>query len=329
MEENISLSELYENLLSKKTTPEEASDIMKSSYVQSLIRVYINKDKVNSLVPYFEEDLQNIYMIINIAQFIYNNSGYDTGISDNDYDILYAIMLENSGRDVVSVPIVPKSGNIAHHKYPALRGTLLKTYYLTNDEVRTNPSRKYLDEWKNTMETLIYNKTGEHINLDNEEVYIFPKFDGVSCVFEMTKDGIMERALTRGYTKMNEAEDISHVFAHMPKRRYKEFNSDYGLKTEIMMKISEFDKFNITYGTNYKDTRSIVSAILNSNEYDREKSEFLEIVPLRVGTEEGLQEIASEAFEKYPYLRCKLRDRERIRKFAYENAYVNGELRCD
>lgn len=327
---DFNLSTLYTNMLLGKTSCEEAYEIMKSKEIRNLINSYINKDKINKLIPYSEEDMQNIYMIINITQFIYNNSGCETGLTDTEYDILYAIMIANGGSDIISVPIVPKSNTLCYHKYPALRGTLTKTFYLTPDEERTNPSRKYLDEWKSSMESKIFTKTGKHIDLDNEEVYVFPKFDGVSGIFEIGEDDSLERALTRGFTETNEAENITHIFKLFKKRKYREYAKvPYGLKTEIMMMEEDLKYYNERYKTDYKNTRSIVSAIINSDEYDVEKSSLLHIVPLRVGTEDGEQELAEDVFKDYPYIRCRLKDREVIRKFALEHRYVHGGLRTD
>ena len=100
------LNEVYENLLKKKITCEDASKIIKSPEIQRSINYLININSRNKLIPYSEEDMQFIYMVINITQFIYNNSGEDTGITDYTYDILYAIMLQNTGKDVVTVPIL-------------------------------------------------------------------------------------------------------------------------------------------------------------------------------------------------------------------------------
>lgn len=328
--DKMSFNEIYKKLLKGDMSCEEASNIMNESWVKSLVNSYINKDKINRLVPYFEEDIQNIFMIINITQFIYNNSGCSTGLSDYDYDILYSIMIDNSETDVISAPIIQNHNPITTHKYPSLRGTLTKVYYLTLDEKRTNPSRKYLDEWKSSMETKIYNNSGRTINLDNEEIYVFPKFDGVSGIFEMSDKNSIERVLTRGYTETNEAEDITHIFQNLKDREYCEFiDKEYGLKTEIMMQEDDLEYYNEKYNTDYKNSRSIVSAIINSDEYDAEKSSLLHIVPLRVSLEDGTQELAKEVFTEYPYIRCRLKDREVIRKFANEHRYIHGGLRCD
>ena len=324
----IELSNVYNKLLSQKISCDDARDIIQSSDVRKFINAMINKDKINTLVPYSEKDLQIIYDIIKITQYIYNNSGTETGLSDSEYDLLYEILLTNDGTDVISAPVISNGNNIRYHKYTSLRGTLAKVYYLTNDEERKNPSRKYLDEWKKSMETKIFNNSGRRINLDNEEIYVFPKFDGVSAIFEMDENGEIEHVLTRGFTETNEAQDISHQFNKYPTRKFKEYKGKYGLKTEVMMSEEDLSYFNSKYKTDYRNTRSIVSAILNSDEYDDEKNRLLHVVPLRVGLENGEQKLATEVFN-YPYIRCRLKDRDVIRDFAMKHKYVNGGLRCD
>ena len=329
MATTVNFNDIYQSLVDGDMSCQEASEIMKSSEVRKLVNAYIHKKQVNSLIPYFADDLQNIQGLINVTQFIYNDSGLDTGLTDSEYDTLYAIMLDNGGSDIISVPIAPDAVNIAHHKYPSLRGTLTKTHYLSLDEERTNPSRRYLDEWIQTMENKIYQTSGKKVSLNDEDIYVFPKFDGVSGIFEMNADGTIDRVLTRGFTERNEAQDITRHFQGFPIREYHEFNGAYGLKTEVMMYESDLVAFNERYHTDYKNTRSIVSGILNSDEFDPEKSRYLHAIPLRVGNEAGDQQLAKEAFKNFPFLRCKLKDREAIRKFALGHRYVHGELRCD
>lgn len=325
----VELNKVYGDLLSNRITSEEASKIIKSHEIQKVINSLINKNSINKLVPFTEEDLQFVYMIINITQFIYNNSGEDTGISDGTYDTLYALMLANGGQDIVSSPIAPSYIGVEYHKYPSLRGTLKKIFYLTLEERRTNPSRKYLDEWKSSMESKYFTITGNHINLDDEEIYVFPKWDGVSGIFEFDESNELVRVLTRGFTETNEAQNITHIFKDWFKRNYQELKGkSYGLKTEVMMKYKDLDYYNEKYHTNYKNTRSIVSAILNSDEYDEEKASLLHVIPLRIGYENGQQELATEAISEYPSIRCKLKNRDVIRNFALEHANVDG-LRCD
>lgn len=325
----IDLVKVYDDLLKGNMECDEASDIIKSPEVQSKINFIINAHSGN-IPMYVEDDMQFVQMVINITQFIYNNSSVDTGISDTVYDDLYSVMLFHGGEDIVSVPNRKAAKNIAYHNFPSLRGTLKKVYYLFQDDKRTNKSRRYLDEWIASMESKIFNSTGKHINLNDEEIYVFPKFDGLSVIFEMSEENKFVRALTRGYTTNNEAQDISHVFQNIPARESQEFRGKkYGIKTEVMVFEKDLEYYNKKYKTDYKNTRSIVAAILNSDDYDPEKSSLLHIVPLRVGLEDGSQELASEAFTNYPYIRCRLKDRERINEFALNHRYVNGGLRCD
>lgn len=328
MKEN--LNEIYDKLITGQIKSEEAVEIIQSSDIRKLISIYINKNSINKLVPYSEQDIQNIMMLVKISQFIYNDIGVDAIVPDSDYDSLYQILLSNGGADITSAPISPNSGPIGYHEYPSLRGTLSKVYYLTKDETRTNPSRKYLDEWKSSMENDIFNKSGKRINLDEEEIYVFPKFDGISVIFEFDENGTMTKALTRGYTATNEAMDITQHFKyrHDINEPMRFSNRPYGIKTEVMMQTKDLDKFNKKYNKDYKNTRSVVAAIINSDEYNEEKSRFLHVVPLRIGNKDT-QELSSRAFMDYPYIRCRLKDREMIRKFALEHRFVNGGLRCD
>lgn len=319
---HVELDEIYDKLLDGSLTCEEASNVMSSSSMKNTINKYIYH-------PNMQEDLQSIIQLVKIAQFIYNNStGLNTGMSDTEYDILYSNMIMYGGADIVSVPTSPKSKRIGYHKYPALRGTLTKVFYLQNNEKRTVPSRRYLDEWKTSMENKILQNTGDHIDLDNAEIYVFPKFDGISCIFEFDEDGKLERALTRGFTQTNEAQDITHIFKYYNFGNMK-LGKKYGLKTEIMVQEKSLEAYNNKYKTDYKNTRSIAAAILNSDDYDIDKIRLLHVVPLRIGFADGSQELSDKVFDNYPYIRCRLADREIIRKFSLDHAYVNGGLRCD
>ena len=325
----MNLNKIYNDLINEKITTKDAVDILTSRDMRQTINALINKDRISPGINYTDQDIQTIFQIINITQFIYNTTGEFTGLTDSEYDKLYEIMVMHGGDDVISAPLPKSTKKIGYHKYPSLRGTLKKVYYLSDDETRTNPSRKYLSEWVASMETKYFDATGKKINLENEYVLVFPKFDGVSAVFELNSDNNIERVLTRGYTELNEAQDITKIFSKMPKRQYKEFRSEYGLKTEIMMNESYLKAYNKKYGTDYKSTRSIVSSIINSDEFDPEKIDLLRVIPLRVGLSNGSQQLASEALEEFPHIKCKLKDVEKIREFALKNAYVNKELRCD
>lgn len=308
-------------------TIKDISFLMKTPMIQQLILTIINKHKKGKEMK--EEEYHTLYNIIYILQSIYNYSGMDTGVEDQTYDILYEI-LESKDVELITTPILKKE--TVFHKYKKLRGTLDKIYALDDEEELSNQSRKRLSDWVKRSEIIYQNNTGEKINLWNEEIYLFPKWDGVSIIFEIDENNEIERALTRGNTELNEAEDKTFIFKHIeskvviPDMKGK----SYGLKTEVMMNEEDLKEYNETYGTNYKSTRSIVSSIINTDHIDG-REQYLEIVKLRVTEivdgEERIEKLASEVFER-PFIRCALRNVDAIRRFSNEHKYVDG-LRCD
>lgn len=290
-----------------------------SGYIQFLVRASINGDRLS------DDDYQNLVILIFILQTIYNYSGVESPVSDYDYDRLYELM-ESYDTEMITTPIV--GGKIVNHKYTSLRGTLKKVYALGDEDVLLNKSRRTLDEWIAECERIYEEKTGQHINLNSQDVYLFPKWDGISITFEFDASGRMCRALTRGNTETNEAQDVTHVFASkvFTIRDTKLIGKEYGLKTEVMVKQQDKDSYNKKYNESYKNTRSIASSIINSDTNDGREN-LLEIVKLRTvtGNESGenLQELSDEVFER-PYLVCPLSDRVAIRKFAEKHKSIGG-----
>lgn len=316
---------LNENI--NKDNIRDCADVVKSKKVQSSIQFLLSKSRNGETI--LKEDVYLAYSLVKLLQSIYNYDSVDTGVSDSDYDRLYEI-ISNNDIEVISTPVL-SNNKVEYHKYRSLRGTLDKIYALDENEALANPSRRTLMDFIKTSENTIYEKTGRIVNLRDEEVYVFPKWDGVSCIFEMENDKL-ERALTRGYTETNEAENITHVFPEIrSKIPSKGIHGTYGLKTEIMCRDEDLEYYNEKYGTNYKNTRSMVSSILNSLEMDR-RVHFLQIKKLRTSRinengEEELQELAAEAFDD-PFIRCKLSETDKIRDFAMHHKHTNG-LRCD
>ena len=306
---------------------------LQSKETQEWISNFLNVHSDNHNLS--EEEIDKLKEIISMAQSIYNYSGNETGISDEIYDILYEKLDQNLPNTLITTSVI--GDKIGYHKFPSLRGTLDKIYYLTEEdgESAVNKSRRGLPEWISTCERKIKQKTGKSINLWNTDVYVFPKWDGVSCIFEF-KDGKLERALTRGFTETNEAQIVTHLFKDWAE---KELNPDsnfygkcdeYAIKTEVMMSEDDLEIYNELYKTNYKNSRSIVSSIMNSDEKDN-RTKYLKLMSLRESVlengEESLQSLTAGAFNQ-PFLRCKLSDTEKIKQFAFANKYVDG-LRCD
>lgn len=316
--------------MNEQTSIEEKKKILQSKETQEWISTFLDEHKGD--VDLSEDEFQKLKEIIELAQAVYNYSGEDTGISDEVYDILYEKLdMLQDGIDM-TVSIVDNKLKVGYHKYPSLRGTLDKIYYLTEEDGKeaANKSRKGLPEWIAASERKIKEVTGKDINLKEEEIYVFPKWDGVSCIFEFDRFGKLQRALTRGFTETNEAQIVTHIFEGRIKGPWDNRDYPYGIKTEIMMTEDDLYRYNETYHTNYKNSRSIVSSIMNSDECD-ERVNYLQVMSLRTSSlingEETLQTLTPGAFDR-PYIRCRLCDTDIIKEFAFSHKYING-LRCD
>lgn len=306
---------------------EFVTEYLKTDEIQELISHLVTKYHDNIDIVDAEE-YQIISYLLEFAYYIYTYSDKYTGMTDTEYDILYAAY-ENTTRmhgndEFITLPIIDETKAIDYHKYPLLRGTLEKIHYLEEPDGKLAKSRKSLDKWISSTEALYFELTGNKIDLRKEEVYIFPKWDGVSVVFEFGENGELDKALTRGFTKLNKAENITRHFNGFERPLN---GKPYGLKTEIMCKESDVFTYNLAYDTDYKQSRSIVSGLLNSLESDGRRS-YLQVIQLRY-MEDGdtIEKLCPEVFQ-HPYLRCNLGDTDAIEKFAENHKFTEG-LRCD
>lgn len=313
----------------EEVTMEEASKLMQEPIIKRYVQFMITKKLNNEVVT--GPDKENLYDLIFILQTIYNNSGEDTGVSDYDYDRLYEL-LNNSGEELISSTIV--NGKKGFHKYPTLRGTLMKVYVLDDNDKTANESRGTLADYVKRCEKVLEDALGRHVDLWNEEIYVFPKWDGVSVEFEFDEKNQLERALTRGNTETNEATIVTTTFLPL-QDRIKDpamTGTAYGQKTEVMVHDYDLEGYNAKYGTDFKSTRSIASSIINTEALDGREN-LLEVVRLRTSVidpdtgVEMLQKLSTNAFER-PYIRCRMKDTGLIRDFAYKHRNISG-LNCD
>lgn len=329
-----SLSELLKSIQTEKDDKKfkKLIAIMNKQEIHDIVNTFLEDYVYSDSKNISDDELKLLKILLEVSNSIYNYSGENTGMSDSEYDSLLEFYKDLSGEDgFVSEPLI-SSDNVVHHKYKSLRGTLDKIYKITDEDVLKNKSQKSLSDWIKQTERKIESVTGESIDLMDCEVIIMPKFDGVSCVFECNDDGTLERALTRGDTTRNEAQDITHIFKDLFKGSFTNAPKKYGEKTEIMMLDGDLERFNEEFGKTYKNTRSIVSSILNSDEKDV-RAEYLQIIPLRYSflNEDGIEskQMLHPGIFNYPYIKCKLGEFDKIRDFSISHKTVSPGLRCD
>nr|DAS02450.1 MAG TPA: DNA ligase [Caudoviricetes sp.] len=318
------LTEMYENLNDDNVLNKAVSFLGSGDFQSLKLKIF---KKIDNIVD--DETINLIGIILKLANSIYNNTSYGTGITDSEYDILLSHYNKITGKEIITEPLLVNE-DTSNHKYISLRGTIDKIYKVTDEDVLKNKSQDTIEDWINRTQNRYKDITSKDINLLEEEVYLMPKFDGVSCIFECNGNGEVIKALTRGDTERNIAQDLTSMF----RDKIISHNCDveHGLKTEIMMTDENFEEYNKNHNTSFKNTRSIVSSILNSKNPNKEDIEYLTIVPLRYSYiengEESLQFIPKESLE-YPHMTCKLKEFEKIHEFAFSHKTVYPGLRCD
>lgn len=324
MKKMLDLFDIRERLIKETISYQEASQFMLREDNQQLIHQLL-KEFDNGVVALDDTVIQSVVYLLEIAYYIFNFSDHETGMTDTEYDKLYDLLEANGKESFVTLPLIESDKKVEFHSYPVLRGTLSKVHYLQMPESKVNKSRKSLDSWIESTSRLYFSKTGETINMKDLDVYVFPKWDGVSVIFEFNEDGSLNKALTRGYTKFNTAENITQHFVGL--NRPSPTGKKYGLKTEVMVEESSVLAYNEIYSKDYKQSRAIASGIINSEEPD-ERNKYLVIMQLRYVEEgEEIEKLCPEVFN-HPFLRCKLGDYDAIERFALEHRYTEG-LRCD
>lgn len=310
-----SFEKTLEDLTFDNITLQQAFDELKMKDKWKTINYFIHKKDINK-EPLKDGELTQLNALVGILQILYNSS-VGSPVSDNDYDTLQEMLID-MGIPRLTGSVEINSAKKVDHQYTNLRGTLDKVYYLYPTEKRTNKSRKYLDEWKKSAEAAYEKATGQKINLDDQKVILQGKYDGGSCVAEI---GDKITWLTRGDTRNNKASDVSHIM-NIFNNLYSDYK-DHGIKFEVMMTEENKDRINELYrNREYKNSRQIVTATLNSNEPDF-KAEYLYPVPLRIMKKGStIEEIHPDHIANFPTQICKLGDRDTIREFANKNKWV-------
>lgn len=314
----MSFETLYEQLVSGAVKPEEAAEMLKEQGEK--FRYY--KDRSEDSHPLSDREIQELSSIVRVLQYLYDTVG--SPVNDITYDI-YEELLVNVGIPRNTSSIEPM-GSKKSHQYTNLRGTLDKVYAVRDDQERANKSRKSLDEWIKSAEAKYEKATGKKIDLNDYDILITPKFDGLSAIEEISekKNGNREfRWLTRGDTQNNRATDVTHIMHEMNGAHNLDIDGDFAVKYEVMITEGDFKQLNKMQEKPYKNSRQTAVSILNSTARDY-RADYLYPVPLRYMRKgDAVEQIHPDLLEIFPTLRTKLGDRDGIESFAQNNRYVD------
>lgn len=276
---------------------EVAVDLITKGHYEDYILAIMDKDSYDNL------DLQIMKAMIEVLQNIYNNSGILSPMSDDNYDRLYDIYNSNTNEEIIGAPI--NEGEVISHNFPKLRGTLNKVHFIYSSE-KNGDKRKSLQDWIDQRE----NKLGRPLTDKEAKVEMFCKWDGCSVIFEFSPSFKMLRALSRGYTKDNTAQNLTKYFNYTPSFINNEpLNSEFGLKTEVVITQEKFNELIKTHP--FKNKRNAVAGILNSNEPTKAMLDSLTIIPLQM---EYLAKvfIPPVVYTDYPYEMASLKNLDDI-----------------
>jgi DNA ligase (NAD+) len=299
----------------------------------------MNEDSINEIVEmlkginfegiveYFNtnEDMDDMDLftcrkLVEILQFIYNNTDIVPPVSDSTYDKLYQIMLDSGLGDIVG-SVNSQGKPVREHRYPDLRGTLNKVHFVFNVD-KEGDKRRSIEDWITSIENII----GKNINNTNEfEIRLQAKWDGCSAVFECDENGELEHVLMRGDTEKNLAVDILELFKDQ--LNFSQFANGvdkFAVQTEVLM--NQFDYENIIKDyKDFKSPRSATSSILNEKILQPHLTKYLTVEPLRiqyVGKQPEI--IPNEEYDIISNL-FDLRDVRECIKQINEHAKLNGK----
>lgn len=223
-----------------------------------------------------------------IMDDIYREGKHTTPLSDEEYDTLHSIYIDQTGhmiRQESHMEKVNEQSKLAH-EYPQLKGTMEKVHYITKEERLADPNaiatHKSIMEWfESRME-----KIKEMKRDPKEEIIIsfFPKYDGVSIQLSLDESGKVTKAITRGDTDTGIGIDRTALFENVSMLNFipHEYRGrKLGMKVECIMKMDVFEEYNEKFGDNKLiNERSAVTSLTNSNTFTDVHAKYLSICPL-------------------------------------------------
>ena len=248
-------------------------ELLKGINFEAIVEFFNNSDKKDL----DDMDLMTCKKMVEILQFIYNNTDIVPPVSDETYDKLYQIMLDFGLGDVVG-SVNSQGKPVREHRFPDLRGTLNKVHFVFNVD-KDGDKRRSIEDWI----TSIKNITGQ--NIDNSKTYelrLQAKWDGCSAVFECDENGNVEHVLMRGDTEKNQAVDIGKLFEGFEEfKKYANGRTSFAVQTEVLMNQDAYERICQEY-KDFKSPRSATSSILNEKELQPHLSKYLTVEPLRI-----------------------------------------------
>ena len=246
-------------------------EILKGINFEGIVEYFNNLDKMDDM------DLFTCRKIVEILQFIYNNTDIIPPVSDSTYDKLYQIMLDAGLGDIVG-SVNSQGKPVREHRFPDLRGTLNKVHFVFNVD-KDGDKRRSIEDWITTIENIL----GRNINNTEEfNIRLQPKWDGCSAVFECDENGELEHVLMRGDTEKNLAVDVIDLFKdQIDFKVFANGKEKFAIQTEVLMNQADYERIIVDY-KDFKSPRSATSSILNEKVLQPHLAQYLTIEPLRI-----------------------------------------------
>lgn len=311
------LSAIYNELINMdEDSINEVVEMLKGINFEAIVKFFNESD----LKELDDMDIFTCKKLIEILQFIYNNTDIVPPVSDETYDSLYQIMLDTGLGDIVG-SVNSQGKPVREHSYPDLRGTLNKVHFTFNVD-KEGDKRKSIEDWITSIENIL----GRKINNTKEfELRLQAKWDGCSAVFECDEEGNVEHVLMRGDTEKNQAVDIIELFRDsIDFRTFANGKDKFAVQTEVLMNWEGYKRICKEY-KEFKSPRSATSSILNEKILQPKLVEYLTVEPLRIQYMGKQPEIIpNERFDMISNL-YDLRDIQECIKLINEHAKAEGK----
>lgn len=268
------LSAIYNELVKMdEDSINEVVEMLKGINFEAVVK-FFNESNLKDLD---DMDLFTCKKLVEILQFIYNNTDIVPPVSDETYDQLYQVMLDAGLGDIVG-SVNSQGKPVREHRFPDLRGTLNKVHFVFNVD-KDGDKRRSIEDWITSIKNII----GRDINNTQEfELRLQAKWDGCSAVFECDENGNVEHVLMRGDTEKNQAVDIVKLFEDFEEFKVFANGKDkFAVQTEVLMNQAAYERICVEY-KDFKSPRSATSSILNEKILQPQLSMYLTVEPLRI-----------------------------------------------